>query len=103
MSIEPTIGSTNETEPAKEPAAWSLYLLECKGGVFYSGIAIDVQARFEAHCRGKGAKFTRANPPKRILISVVYANRSEASKAEWALKKLPKARKLACMQAGGPL
>lgn len=81
---------------------WSLYLLECRGGIFYAGIAIDVQARFQAHCAGKGAKFTRANPPKRILAEVVYPGKSEASKAEWALKKLPKASKLACMQAGGP-
>lgn len=88
-------------QPARKP--WSLYLLECRGGVLYTGIAIDVQARFEAHCAGKGAKFTRANPPKRILASVVYPGKSEASKAEWALKKLPKASKLASMKAGGPI
>jgi predicted GIY-YIG superfamily endonuclease len=28
--------------------AWWLYVLECQGGVLYTGIAKDVDARFEA-------------------------------------------------------
>ena len=74
---------------------WCLYLLECKGGSLYAGITNDLEARFQAHLEGKGAKYTRANPPVKILAQKSFANRSEASIAEAQLKKLPKSQKLA--------
>ena len=78
-----------------EPKTWWLYLLACRGGRTYAGIAIDVNARFAAHRTGKGAKFTRANPPQKILGAQSFASRSEALKAEYALKQLDRAAKLA--------
>ena len=74
---------------------WYLYLLEWKGGSFYAGITNDLEARFQAHLEGRGAKYTRANPPIRILAKKSFANRSEASIAEAQLKKRPKQQKLA--------
>lgn len=73
---------------------WFLYLLECANGTYYAGITTDVAARFLAHQQGKGARYTRANPPVRILAQAAYADRSAASKAEWALKQLPREAKL---------
>ena len=70
--------------------AWFLYLLECANGSYYAGITTDVQARFEAHQSGKGARYTRANPPVRIVGQAAYPDRSAASKAEWELKQLPR-------------
>jgi len=72
---------------------WFLYLLECTNGSYYAGITTDVQARFEAHQLGKGARYTRANPPLRIVGQAVYPDRSAASKAEWQLKQLPREAK----------
>jgi putative endonuclease len=74
---------------------WWLYLLVCRDGRTYAGIAIDVAARFAAHSSGKGAKFTRSNPPVRVLGAQAFASRSEALKAELALKKLDRTQKLA--------
>jgi putative endonuclease len=74
---------------------WWLYLLVCRDGRTYAGIATDVEARFAAHCRGKGAKFTRSNPPVRVLGARPFAGKSEALKAEAALKKLDRTKKLA--------
>jgi putative endonuclease len=74
---------------------WWLYLLECKGGSFYAGITNDLEARFKAHLEGKGAKYTRANPPLKILAQKSFPNRSEASVAEAQLKRLSKGKKLA--------
>ena len=93
MSIERhrvTIGAMRKAR-AKN---WWLYLLDCKNGRLYTGIAVDVRARFALHLRGKGAKFTRANPPLAILAAQSFANRSEASKAEYVLKQLSRAQKL---------
>ncbi|HNU66598.1 MAG: GIY-YIG nuclease family protein [Methylotenera sp.] len=74
---------------------WFLYLLECKNGAYYAGITNDVEARFTAHLSGKGARYTRANPPLKVLATKPYAGRSSASVAEAQLKKLPRHKKLA--------
>ena len=79
--------------------SWWLYLLACKDGRTYAGIAIDVAARFRMHAAGKGAKFTRSNPPLRVLGARAFASRSEALKAEAALKRMPKEEKLAWASA----
>ncbi|MGB3810667.1 MAG: GIY-YIG nuclease family protein [Parvibaculum sp.] len=68
--------------------AWYLYILECAGGRLYTGITVDVEARYKAHACGRGAKFTRSYPPSRILLVQTYPDRSQASKAEHAVKKL---------------
>lgn len=73
---------------------WWVYVLECRGGVLYTGIARDVDARFAAHLKGAGAKFTRRNRPVRILSRALLATKGEALRAEHALKKLPRAAKL---------
>ena len=73
---------------------WYLYLLECKGGSYYAGITNRLEARFAAHLSGRGAKYTRANPPIRILASKTYPDRSAASIAEARLKRIPRSEKL---------
>jgi putative endonuclease len=67
---------------------WYVYVLECAGGRLYTGITVDVEARYKAHAGGRGAKFTRSYPPSRILLVQTYADRSQASKAEYAIKRL---------------
>jgi putative endonuclease len=74
-------------------ALWYVYLIECRGGSIYTGIAIDVEARFRAHSEGRGARYTRANPPLRILARFAYPDRSAASRAEAAIKRLATQRK----------
>jgi putative endonuclease len=73
---------------------WVLYLLECKNGAFYAGITNNLEQRYAAHASGKGARYTRANPPVKILASKLYADRSTASVAEAQLKQLPRHKKL---------
>lgn len=74
---------------------WCLYLLECKGGAYYTGITNNLEARFNAHKEGRGARYTKANPPIRILASRFYPDRSTASIAEAQLKRIPRKDKLA--------
>ncbi len=68
--------------------AWFVYLLECRDGSIYTGIAIDVGARYAAHVSGKGARYTRAHPPRRLLCTMEYLDRSAAAKAEYRIKQL---------------
>ena len=72
---------------------WYLYLLECLDGSIYTGIALDVAARYLAHANGTGARYTRAHPPRRILASQSFPDRSSASKAEYRVKQLSPAEK----------
>ncbi len=51
----------------RENASWFLYLIECADGALYTGIALDPAARYAQHQMGKGAKYTRANPPLRLI------------------------------------
>jgi putative endonuclease len=81
-------------------APWWLYVLECHSGVLYTGIAKDVDARFEAHCNGTGAMFTRLNRPVRILGKTSLASKGAALRAEHALKQLTRADKLRWCTAG---
>ena len=72
---------------------WWLYLIECQGGSLYTGITTDVASRYAAHCAGKGARYTRMYPPVRLLAVQSYPTRSEASKAEHAMKQRTAAEK----------
>lgn len=76
------------------PKPWYLYLLLCRNGSYYAGITNDLERRFQAHLRGTGARYTRANPPLQVLASHPYPDRASASRAECTLKRQPRARKL---------
>lgn len=78
---------------------WFIYLLECVDGSLYTGIAVDVAARLVAHQSGKGARYTRSHKPLRLLASVPVGTRSAALKAELAIKRFPKDKKLAAVQS----
>lgn len=82
-------------------APWSLYLLLCENGALYAGIATDVLKRFEKHKSGKGAKYTRANPPLKVVASCGFSDRSAAQVAEARVKKLKTTAKVAFVLAAG--
>ena len=72
---------------------WYVYLIQCKNGRLYTGITPDLGARFEAHCAGKGALFTRLNPPQRMLAARPFEGRSAAARAEIQMKGLTPSQK----------
>lgn len=84
---------SNGTPQNSSDRQWYLYVIECKGGRLYTGISVNVEARFQAHCTGKGARFTKAFPPERLLFSAGFKSRQTASKAEYDFKSLSAAEK----------
>ena len=88
-------------DDAAAPQPWVLYLIECAGERLYAGITNDLAARFAAHRAGRGARFTKAFPPVRIVAACELASRSLALKAEFALKRQPRAAKLAFLATCG--
>ncbi len=86
-------------DTVKSQKPWFLYVLECKDGSLYTGITVDVEKRFAAHQNGKGARYTRSRPPLRILAVTRHEDRSSASRAEHAVKKLtPEKKRIFCTE-----
>ena len=76
---------------------WYLYVLECKDGSYYAGITTDVARRVNEHNTDttRASKYAWSRRPVRLLKTWEYKNRSTASKAEYAFKKLKKSDKRA--------
>lgn len=88
--------ATRESRKKRMTAkSWYLYLIECRDGNIYTGISVDVAARYAAHAQGKGARYTRSHPPLRLLTVIDYPDRSSASIAEHAVKQMSAAEKRA--------
>ena len=73
---------------ARATKRWYVYLILCRRGAIYTGIARNVAVRYAQHIAGTGARYTRGNPPSRLLVKFACLNQSEASKMEAAIKKL---------------
>lgn len=79
---------------------WFVYLIECRDGSLYTGVAVDVDKRYAEHATGKGARYTRSHPPQRLLARFEHPDRSSALKAEYAIKQLPPDEKRALAARG---
>ena len=88
---------------ASTPRAWFLYLVECCDGSLYTGIAVDVARRYDAHVAGKGARYTRSHPPRRLAAVLPCANHGAALRAENLAKRLsPAAKRELCRRHPAP-
>lgn len=85
----------------KPPSPWYVYLIECRDGSLYTGIAVDVVLRYAKHVAGKGARYTRSHPPLRLLGQCAYPDRAEASRAEYRIKQLSAAQKRQLCESWG--
>ena len=77
-----------------------VYILECRDRSLYTGITTDLKRRLAEHRQGKGAHYTAAHPPRRIVYRERKRNRSTALKREAEIKKLSRAAKLALIGRG---
>ncbi|MCU0592065.1 MAG: GIY-YIG nuclease family protein [Desulfobacterales bacterium] len=85
--------------PEKD-AEWYLYMVRCRDGKLYTGIATDIERRIAEHQTGKGAKYLRGRTPLKLVFKKKIGSRSLALKVEQAIKKLPKCRKEKIIEAG---
>ena len=44
-----------------------MYILECEGGLYYTGSTIDLDRRLKEHISGNGANFTKKYPPVELV------------------------------------
>ena len=71
-------------------------MLRCADDTIYTGVAKDVQRRLLEHNEDnvKGAKYTRARRPVKLVYSELCDSRSSACKRESEIKKLSRVEKL---------
>ncbi|MDF0604676.1 GIY-YIG nuclease family protein [Neisseriaceae bacterium TC5R-5] len=89
-----------KSPPAKPGSnkPWFVYVLRCSNGALYTGITTDVTRRYAQHCAGKGARYTRLNPPLNIAQIWECENRSRALQMEYAFKQLSSQAKQSFLQ-----
>jgi putative endonuclease len=65
-----------------------VYVLLCKDGAFYTGYTRNVESRFRLHKKGKGARYLKTHPPKKVVYVEEFETRSQAMKRERQIKHL---------------
>lgn len=70
-----------------------VYILLTESNTYYCGYTDDVEKRFNAHCEGRGAKYTKANKPVKIVWQKCFDNKADAMKEEYRIKRLRRSEK----------
>ena len=70
-----------------------MYVVECSDGSYYTGYTTDVKKRLAVHNSGKGAKYTRARLPVKLIYVEEFASKEEAMSAEALLKRKKRPQK----------
>lgn len=74
---------------------WIVYIIEAESGKLYTGITKCLEERLKAHqSKKRGARFFNFSKPEKVVFQEIHANRSDASKREFAIKQLSRLQKL---------
>ncbi len=82
----------------RDASAW-VYLLSCADGSLYCGWTTDVERRVAVHASGRGARYTRGRLPVALAVALPMPNARAARREEARIKRLPRAAKLALVDA----
>ena len=77
-----------------------IYILQCRDGSLYTGIAKDVARRLTEHGAGRASRYTRGRLPVTLAWSRRVRSWSLALRQEYRIKHLPRAAKLALVRSG---
>jgi putative endonuclease len=82
--------------------AFFVYMLRCRDGSLYTGIARDLEKRMEQHSRGRGSKYVRSRLPFRLVYLEEFGTKSGAMVRENQIKSLPRKEKARLIRKGSP-
>ena len=74
------------------------YILECLDGSFYTGWTTDPERRVKEHNAGRGARYTRARRPVRLVYVESQPDKISALKRERAIKTMKREQKRRLIQ-----
>ncbi|MCI8416750.1 MAG: GIY-YIG nuclease family protein [Lachnospiraceae bacterium] len=70
------------------------YILQCGDGSLYTGWTNQLEHRIKQHKAGRGAKYTRAHLPVKLVYCESFPTKSQAMRREWEIKHLSRREKL---------
>jgi putative endonuclease len=89
--------SPNREAPVPE---WSVYIVRCRDGSLYTGIATDVARRLAEHADGRGARYLRGRGPLRLELERRVGSRAAAQSVEARIKRLSRREKERLLRGG---
>lgn len=72
---------------------WVVYILKCNDQTLYTGSSNNVVLRFQKHCLGKGAKYTKGRAPFSLVYLEECFSHGEALKRECFIKQQSRKKK----------
>ncbi|MCJ7588889.1 MAG: GIY-YIG nuclease family protein [Candidatus Aminicenantes bacterium] len=90
------------SQVAARGAVWSLYILECRDGSFYTGVTTDVKRRLLQHQEGTASRYTRTHRPAVLVYREECGSRARALSRECVVKSLSRRRKEELILGGKP-
>ena len=79
---------------------WFVYILRCRDGSLYTGIAKDVDRRLGQHNAGTASRYTRSRLPVSLEYQEEHPTQSTALKREAAIKAMSRQEKELLMGSG---
>lgn len=77
----------------EENKKYYVYIILTVTDKLYCGYTDNVEKRYKLHQEGKGAKFTRANKPLKLVYTAEFDNKIDAQKEEYRIKQLTRKEK----------
>lgn len=76
-----------------------VYIVACRDGTYYTGIATDIERRLLEHNgttgkANKGARYTASRRPVSLVYAVPLPHRSDALKEEMRIKRMSRTQKM---------
>lgn len=94
-------------EPTLDPlpqglgATHHVYIVRCADGSLYTGYAVDIPRRVDAHNTGRGARYTAGRRPVGLVFRESFTTRGAALSREHQIKQLSRAQKEALIASYG--
>ena len=82
---------------------WYVYIVKCRDGSLYTGIATNVERRIADHLANRGAKYLRGRGPLKLVLKKQVGKKGQALKIERLVKRLPRHKKEALIKTNACL
>jgi putative endonuclease len=81
---------------------WTVYIIRCSDGTFYTGVTTDVERRFMEHAGTvRGARYFSGRRPECVVYREAGHTRSSAHIREAAIKRFSRAEKIRLIESEG--
>jgi putative endonuclease len=77
----------------KRHGKFYVYILQCRGGTYYTGYTNDIEARIKRHNTGFASKYTRVRLPVQLVWKKEYRYFKSAFLMEKRIKQLTRRQK----------